>query len=165
MERDVFLDRLLHASAICREFTTEIVVDSLPTTYVFCVELNCSHDMKPLPDGLVVFPDDVHKHGRSVGPLTADAVVSLLWRNRMVPQWIDISVWDAGGHKTCFELMCCGRFTTESERLYYRWTDVPPFGVKSPVYPMGVAMAADGKPVEKFSLAKSRQMRLLGRGG
>ena len=44
----------------------------------------------------------------------------------MILQWIDI--WDADGHLTYFELMCCGWFTAESQ-LHYRWTDIPPFGV------------------------------------
>jgi hypothetical protein len=128
--------------------------------------LNCSYDQNPLIDGEIVFPDDVQKHGKRVGPLTADAVVSLLWRNHMVPEWIDISVWEADQHVTYFELMCCGRFTAESQRLYYRWTDVPPFGVKGPVYPTRIAISAiKGDPVERFSLAESRETQLLGRGG
>jgi len=166
MERALFLDHLLRASARCREFTTEFVVDSLPATYAFWVMLNCSYDLNPLADGLVVFPDDVREHGKRVGPLTADAAVSLLWRDQMVPQWIDISVWDADVHLTYFELMCCGRFSAESQQLYYRWTDIPPFGVKGPAYPMGVAMAAiKGDPIEKFNLADSRQTRLFSRRG
>jgi hypothetical protein len=116
-------------------------------------------------DGEVVFPDDVQKHGKRVGPLTAEAVVSLLWRDQMVPEWIDISVWEADQHTTYFELMCCGRFTAESQRLYYIWNDVPPFGIKGPVYPARIAISAmEGVPVEKFSLAESRQIQLLGRG-
>src|ERR1700742_395876 len=110
MEREVFLDHLLRASAHCREFTTELVVESLPARYAFWVMLNCSYDRNPLAEGVVVFPNDVEKHGSRVGPLTADETVSLLWRDRMIPQWIDISAWDADEHLTYFELMCCGRF-------------------------------------------------------
>ena len=76
-----------------------------------------------------------------------DATVSLLWRDQMILQWIDI--WDADGHLTYFELMCCGRFSAESQQLYYRWTDIPPFGVKGPTYPVGVAMATiKGVPLQ-----------------
>lgn len=98
-----------------------------------------------------------------MGPLKADAVVSLLWRDHRVPEWIDISVWEADMHLTHFDLMCCGRFTAESHRLYYNWTDVPPFGVKGPAYPARIALsAAKGGPIEKFDLAESRQTQLLG---
>jgi hypothetical protein len=168
MDREVFLDHLLRASAYCREFTTQFVFDSLPSTYAFWVMLNCSYDLNPLMDGEIVFPDDMQKHGKRVGPLTADAVASLLWRDHMVPEWIDISVWEADQHMTYFELTCCGRFTSESQQLYYRWTDVSPFGVKGPVYPARIARIAisarTGDPVERFSLAESRQIQLLGRG-
>jgi hypothetical protein len=84
----------------------------------------------------------------------------------MVPEWIDISVWEADEHATYFELMCCGRFTAQSERLYYNWTDVPPFGIKGPAYPARLAISAvNGDPIEKFSLAESRHARRLRPGG
>ena len=165
MDDEVFLAHLLRASEYCREFSTQFVFDSLPSAHGFWVILNCSHDRNPLKDGEIAFPDDVQKYGTRVGPLTADAVVSLLCRDRMVPEWIDISVWEADQHATYFELLCCGRFTADSERLYYRWTDVPPFGVKGPVFPARIAISAmKGHSVEKFSLAESREIRLRGRG-
>jgi hypothetical protein len=43
-----------------------------------------------------------------VGPLDAEGVVSLLWRDRMVPKWIDMWVWAADEHTTYFQLTCCG---------------------------------------------------------
>jgi hypothetical protein len=42
MDRDLFLDHLLRASAQCRKFTTKFVLDSLPSTHLFFVCLNCS---------------------------------------------------------------------------------------------------------------------------
>jgi hypothetical protein len=92
MDREVFVEHLLRASERCREITTRFVVDSLPSTHAFWVLLNCSYDRNPLRDGEIVFPGDVQTHGKRVGPLTANAVASLLWRDRMVPEWIDISV-------------------------------------------------------------------------
>jgi hypothetical protein len=157
MDRDVFLDHLLKASERCRDFTTRFVFDSLPSVHAYWVVLNCSYDGNPLNDDEVVFPDDIRKHGERVGPLTAEAAVSLLWRDRLVPEWIDMTVWEADEHATYFELTCCGRFTSRSDFLYYSWTDVPPFGVKGPAYPPRLAMSAmAGETVEKFSLAESR---------
>jgi hypothetical protein len=40
-------------------------------------------------------------------------VVSVLWRDGMVPQWIDISPWGASEYSTYFELTCCGRLPAE----------------------------------------------------
>ena len=166
MDYETFLDHLHRASAQCREFTAQLVVDPLPNTYAFWVMLNCSYDKTALREGEVVFPDDVQKHGKRVGPLTADAVRSLLWRDHMIPEWIDISVWEVDSDVTYFELTCCGRFTAEDQLLYYQWTDVPPFGVKSPFYPPRIEMSTlKGGPVEKFSLAESRETVLRGRGG
>jgi hypothetical protein len=156
MDRDEFLAQLARASERCREFTTRFVTDVLPGACAYWVVLNCSYDGDLGPDE-VVFPDDVEKHGSRVGPLDAEGVVSLLWRNRMVPEWIDISVWEADLHTTRFELTCCGRFTSQSQLLYYHWTDSAPFGIKGPAYPPRLSTAAmHGEAVEKFSLAESR---------
>jgi hypothetical protein len=156
MNRDLFMDRLLRASERCRDFTTQFVTDLLPSTYEFWVLLNSSYDADLGPDE-VVFPNDVQKYGSRVGPLDAEGVISLLWRDRMVPEWIDMSVWAADEHTTYFELTCCGRFTSQSRILYYDWTNFAPFGIKGPAYPGRLAFAAtQGEPVEKFSLAESR---------
>lgn len=164
MDREVLLDHLLRASEHAREFATRFVLDSLPSRYAFWVLLNCSYDGNPLKDGETVYPDDVQKYGERAGPLIADDAVSLLWRDRMVPEWIDISVWESDEHVTYFELMCCGRFTAEPQHLYYSWNGVPPFGIKGPVYPARIAISyTGGLPDEKFSLAESRQTVLLGR--
>jgi hypothetical protein len=137
-------------------FATQFVVDMLPETYAFWVELNRSFDGELNADE-VVFPDDVEKHGARVGPLTPEDVVSLLWRDRMVPEWIDITVIAADARATYFELTCCGRFTSQARLLYYDHTEYPPFGVKGPAYPARLTQdAMDGKPVEKFTLAESR---------
>ncbi|KRR18975.1 hypothetical protein CQ14_18995 [Bradyrhizobium lablabi] len=155
MDRETFLNRLLQASDQCRNFTAGFVVDLLPNTHLFWVHLNCSYDGNPLEPDEIVFPDDVQRYGSRVGPLEAEDVTSLLWRDRMVPEWIDISVWRSDEQATHFRLECCGRFTSRGELHYYNWTDVAPFGVKGPAYPRRLARAAiDGEAVEKFSLAE-----------
>jgi hypothetical protein len=81
-----------------------------------------------------------------------------------VPAWIDIRAWDADEHTTSFELECCGRFTADQQLLYYSWHDVPPFGVKGPVFPPGLALpASKGETIEKFSLAEVRQILMHSR--
>jgi hypothetical protein len=152
------LDHLVNASEFCREFTARFVVDTLPARSRFVVFLNCSYDGNALKNGEFVFPDDVLKYGQRIGPLEASEVVSLLWRDQMVPEWIDISVCDADEQFTYFGLKCCGRFTSQDQLLYYTWTDVAPFGVKGPSYPKELVMAVlDGKQIPKFTLAESRQ--------
>ncbi len=156
MEREVFLDRLNCASDKCREFAATFLIDTLPSGYVFWALLNSSYDGDLGPDE-VVFPGDIEKYGDRIGPLTAEEVVSLLWRDRIVPEWIDITVFMADEQVTHFELACCVRFTEQDRILYYTWTDVAPFGVKGPAYPARLSSAAmAGEPTEKFSLAESR---------
>jgi hypothetical protein len=82
-----------------------------------------------------VFPDDVTQYGKRVGPLEAEQVVVLLWRNNFVPEWIDASIKRTDGKHSYIELLCCGRFTDQAKHLYYSKTDVCPFGVKSPALP------------------------------
>ena len=154
MDRDQFLDQLLRASERCRLFTTQFVTDLLPAAYAYWVELNCSYDGNLGPDE-VVFPDDVEKYW-NIGQLNPEGAVSLLWRERMVPEWIDIAVRAADEHTTYFELRCCCRFTSQSELLYYHQNDSAPFGIKVVMPPRPLSAAENGEPAEKFSLAESR---------
>jgi hypothetical protein len=158
MDRDVFLDRLRRATRRSRACAAGLVVDTLPDADVYRVVLNCSYDGNPLHPDEVVFPADVEKHGRRVGPLAAEEVVSLLWRDRRVPEWIDIVVSATDERATHFTLDCCGRFTSAEALLYYDWTDAAPFGVKGPAYPPRlIDRVIRGEPVEKFRLAESPQ--------
>lgn len=167
MDRCSFADRLARASEFCREFTTKFVCDALPDALKYHVLLNQSYDANPLREGEVTFPDDLRTHESVVGPLDADDVASLLWRDGKVPEWIDISVWGTDRQNTYFELLCCGRFTDREELLYYTWStwrDLPvaPFGVKGPRYPKHLAVSAlDGEDIGTFSLAESRPDFLL----
>ena len=162
MERRSFLDRLERASAFCRAFTADFVFDALPSTCKYVVCLNRSYDGNPLREGEITFPDDLQKHGDRIGPIDADDVASLLWREGKVPEWIDISVGRSDERNTYFELLCCGRFTDREGLLYYTWNSwenlpVAPFGVKGPAYPPRLALAAlKEQVVEKYWLCESR---------
>ncbi|MDN5001073.1 hypothetical protein ACFQZO_09295 [Bradyrhizobium sp. GCM10027634] len=92
MERNIFLERLASASSCCRDFTAGYVSDLLADGWLYWTQLNCSYDKHPLRAEEIVFPDDVQKYGSRVGPLDAEGVADLLWRDGAVPEWIDISV-------------------------------------------------------------------------
>jgi hypothetical protein len=70
-----------------------------------------------------------------IGPLNAQEVVELLWRDALVPVWINILVTAADSEHTFFELSCCGRFASEDSLLYYTKLGQGPFSVKSPALP------------------------------
>jgi hypothetical protein len=144
------------------EFTKDFVLDALPDDFRYFVLLNpSSHNAKRPGECFVTFPGDRTEYAHPTGPIDADQVVSVIWREGGVPQWIDISVWGTDQRSTYFRLLCAGCFTAHAEHLYYTWNgwrDLPvaPFGVKGPSYPNRLALAAmHGEPIEKFLLAES----------
>jgi hypothetical protein len=133
--KDTFHDHLSRATVFCHDFTRRYVHNALPASFLYSVRLNQSYDGNPLKDGEQVFPDDTTRHGSVIAPLDESAVVALLWRDGLVPEWINISVERADSEQPHFELRCCGRFTDRTEHLYYSQTECCPFGVKGPVLP------------------------------
>jgi len=135
MEKDKFYDHLLKATGHSFDLARQFVRDHLPDSFSYLAYLNESYDGNPLEAGERVYPDDVVRFGKPVGPLTAQQVVELLWRDGLVPEWVDISVVRTEGDQTFMQLLCCGRFTDREEHLYYSHSGVCPFGCKSPVVP------------------------------
>ena len=78
------------------------------------------------------FPRD---EARMVEGLTEPEVVALLCRDGTCPEWIDIHPEAVGPGVTVFRLLCCGRFTADSAKLYYTSRALGPFGIKSPALP------------------------------
>jgi hypothetical protein len=160
VDRSAFVERLARASEFCVEFTGNFVLDVLPDDFKYFVFLNQSYDAGRLRDGLVTFPDNRTKYPNPNGPIDADRVASVIWREGMVPQWIDISVWGTDQEITYFRLLCAGRFTAREELLYYTWNSwrelpVAPFGVKGPC-PSRLPLAPTcGEVIEKFTLAEA----------
>ncbi len=137
MQKEIFREHLINATKHSYECAKKFVHNHLPDSFIYIVHLNQSYDGNPLEPGEHTFPDDVAQHGKRVGPVTSERVVELLWRDGLVPEWIDIAVTRTDGTHTFMELLCCGRFTDREEHLYYSKTDVCPFGCKSPYMPMG----------------------------
>ena len=133
MDKAFFTNRLQEVSVIDRDFAARFVSNYLPDSCRYLVRLNQSCDGNLKPDEHV-FPDDTIRYGDCVGPLTSDEVANLLCRDKLVPEWIDISVKRADSEHTYFELLCCGRFTADDSLLYYRDGHAP-FGIKSPAFP------------------------------
>jgi len=112
-----------------------LVVNSLPEAHAYIVELNQSFDENPLAQDETVYPEDQTPIGDVSAPLSIGDVVELLWRDGSVPEWIDIAPVRVTDYQTIFQLICCGRFTENPDRLYYRDSEWSPFGIKSPTLP------------------------------
>lgn len=156
MERQLFHHRLIQATELCHEFTKTLVVDHLPPFAKYRVLLNCSYDQNPLILDETIFPNDAEFNLIHMKSFNADEVMELLWRDEKIPEWIDINIFHADLDATYYELRCCGRFTSQEQLLYYKWTDIAPFGIKGPPIPNRlVKMSTDGITFPKFLLAES----------
>lgn len=130
MDQATFMHRLQQATDASRAFAQRFVSSPLPTGCSYLVQLNQSHDADLRPRERT-FPGEVDP----AAPLTSAEVVALLWRDRWVPEWIDLSVEAVDDACTYFRLLCCGRFTADESLLYYPESALSPFGCKSPPLP------------------------------
>lgn len=137
------------ATAACVAFARTLVWDELPEAKTYRVFPNQSHDARLKPDE-VVYPEDTLREGVYLA-MSRDAALRFLYRNGRVPEWIDVSVGAADREFTYVNLLCCGRFTANDERLYYRSRGQGPFGIKSPNFPPGFV----GDRGDKFWLRES----------
>ncbi len=132
MERSVFSDNFARATARARDFARQFIEEPLPDALRFRVHLNQSYDGTATA-AFKLFPED---SSTTVDAIDADRVIDVLWRDGWVPQWIDVAVIAETGSATVLDVSACGRFIDDEQRLYYTWTDVPPFGVKGPSLPV-----------------------------
>ncbi|MCA9150959.1 MAG: hypothetical protein KDA92_16720, partial [Planctomycetales bacterium] len=106
---------LIASSLMAVRFGQRYVTQTLVFDFRYDVRQNHSCDDHAAPDDLV-YPDD---DGRVVYCTSESDVVSLLLRNGRCPQWIDISVARIGDSFTELELLCCGRFTNDRDKMYH----------------------------------------------
>jgi len=120
-------------------FARSMVLDELPDAFTYRVFPNQSCDEHLEPDEVIYANDsldDIHDYllmGR-------DDCLGFLYRDGRIPEWIDISVGAVDYDFTYIFLRCCGRFTANDDRLYYKRFDRGPFGIKSPSIPPHVAL-------------------------
>lgn len=136
MDRDQFAQRFHQAAALAHEFAQRFVVEALPQPLLFHVLLNCSYDGNPLHVDERLFPEDGSaQRALELLRCTEQEVIETLWRDGLVPEWIDVCVAGVLPNATLIEVQCCGRFTTNAELLYHQEAGCPPFQVTGPWYP------------------------------
>lgn len=149
MNKEIFQEHLSRATDLAVTFARNYVWNDLPEPRVFLVHPNQSFDGNPLSGDEVTYPSNTQADDKPIVFSTAEAVVDYLWRDDKVPEWIDISVGGEDGNHTHLQLLCCGRFTATEELLYHRDGGIPPFSVKSPVFPPSYD-DAPGAEAQKF---------------
>jgi hypothetical protein len=138
MEREVFTQRFHEASAQARDFCRQFIDESLPDPMLFCLRLNASYDGNPLHEDERVFPEDSDGElARRLSRCTADEVVDVLWRDGIVPEWVNLTVIGEIETATLIEVLSCGRFTANEQLLYHQEEGRPPFHVLGPSLPVG----------------------------
>ncbi len=129
----MFAARFEASVTSARGIARTVLIERLPEPLVFRVRLNQSYDAHPPAPGEVRYPEDSGLE-RAVALHRCDAATAVaeLWRDGRVPQWINVAVVDETGDETVVELVCCGRFTADEDRLYRAPTGPPPFNVGGP---------------------------------
>jgi hypothetical protein len=154
MEKTEFAKLFHEASAACVVFARKFVTDNLPDSTIYELFPNSSYDGNPLHPDERVFPEDRLPRDR-FHLMDADQVIDFLWRDGMVPEWVDMSVVSTTDQQTVVELLCCGRFTANDGLLYYKHVNRGPFGIKGPTLPPDY----DTNNPKRFALFNARELR------
>ncbi len=147
MDRELFARRLHDAAVAARDFARRYVEETLPDELRFRVRLNSSYDGNPLVGDEVVFPrESGYEKANELEDCSEQQVLDLLWRDKRVPEWINLSVIGESGAATLVEVLSCGRFTADEGCLYHVREGRPPFHV------LGPALPPEWKEGERFSI-------------
>ena len=146
LTREQFGEHLKRGMEAVRKNIARLCWNEVPEQDRYFILLNSSFDGNPLAPGEHVFPDhDVPQSDTRVAR-TPEEVVERLWRDRKVPEWIDITPYEADAEVLYSELRCCGRFTNEEVYLYHKQEGYPPFHIFGPILPVGWRdLEQDGK--------------------
>ena len=133
MNKNDFYTYLIAASYQAVKFAEGYVKNTLHYNFMYDVSLNESCDEQAEPES-DLYPED---NDKKIQGISAKDVIEILCRNDKVPEWIDISVKAVGKDFTLLNLLCCGRYTANKEKMYYSKSGQGPFGIKSPDLPFG----------------------------
>ena len=138
MDRETFARRFHEAATASRECALRFVEERLPQDIRFRLRLNSSYDGNPLHADERVYPEDGEKErGRALRACSAEEVVDVLWRDGLVPEWINLNVVGETPTATLVEVASCGRFTANEGLLYHKQEGWQPFHVLGPALPVG----------------------------
>ncbi|MDX2360859.1 MAG: hypothetical protein QNK23_08640 [Crocinitomicaceae bacterium] len=133
MTKPEFLLRLQEAGNRALKFAESYVLTELKPSFKYDVELlplsHGSDTSQPQNN-----PQD--KVRMELG-LTDKEVVDLLYREGKIPIWININVLKSGTTETTLSLTCTGLYSDDESKYYYNEKHGGPFGIKSPVLPIG----------------------------
>lgn len=143
MDHQIFRTRFLEGVVSARTFAQGFVEEKLPSDCVFHLHLNQSNDANASSDA-VLFPEDSSDEmAFRLKHISSDEVIDTLWRDGMVPEWVNLSVVGETGSATLVDVVACGRFTADDSRLYHRNQGRAPFHILGPELPIDYV---EGRP-------------------
>lgn len=159
MDRETFAEHFRRASVAARDFARNYIEEELPDDMRFRLRLNCSYDVNATDED-TLYPDDSSpERAKALRECTAEAVVDTLWRGGEVPQWADLQVIGRTEDASLLQVMVCGRFTANHERLYHVQEGHPPFHATGPWLPVRYE---DGKRFSLYDRSECWDERDLG---
>lgn len=134
MKKDDFTAYLLASAYWAIRCAQTMVKDKLTFDFRFDVELNASCEPVINDPCFRTFPAD---DGKTLEFQTYNEVADLLVRDAHIPVWIDINVMKVIQGVTVFNLLCAGRYSSETKDYYNSERGQGPFAIKSPPLPRG----------------------------
>ncbi|MCY1067932.1 hypothetical protein OV090_24535 [Nannocystis sp. RBIL2] len=148
MERDEFARRLAEATGRLLALTRTYVIDALPEAVTYSLAMGPWVEHVPLGPGELLFAEDAERF-RERRSCTAEEMVDLLWRDGLVPLWIDLVVTAALHGHTQVDAEVSPRFVREPRELQ---GEERPFLIKVRNEPPWVSRAKMHGPLERFPL-------------
>lgn len=133
ISREGFIKNLISSTKHAVNFAQTLVSNKLPNKFRYIVFLSASYDGNPLDDEEQIFLDDQVK--QNIHFDNSIDVLELLWRDGMVPEWINIFVESEDREYTYIKLECCGRYSDDINHIYHVHEGRAPFHVLGPSIP------------------------------
>jgi hypothetical protein len=149
MEKQTFSDNLIKAVETLLPFAQSFLIEKFPLEFQFVVFLSQSYDnIDKLIGDETLFPKDSLKENKVKIFHSTEQIVEFLWRNRKIPEWINLFIHSFDDEKTNIAVICCGRFTADEKLLYHENEGYQPFHILGPYLPPNYS---DSINPEKFN--------------
>jgi len=138
MDKHGFIDRLILAGVLAREFAESYIEDRLPQDLCFTLSAHDNKEGRRGPPGTIKFLGGRFLKRDDLLRLPAWRAGSLLWVDGKVPAWINIGVCDCSDSKTELMVRFCDTLVPADEEKLEPDVNAPrgnllvPFRIRGP---------------------------------
>ena len=133
MNGNEFCKRFQLASYFCRDFTNRHIKEELPSALLYNFALT---QRKSVDGEKIVLNGEAFLKKQLVG-LSPKEAANILFKNDLVPVWIDLFVGDFDESTTYIEVTFSEDYTADDSVLFHPKEGFPPFHVVGPTVPEG----------------------------